>query len=214
MSETPTTPTTPAGWYDSRDGRKRWWNGLEWTDDYRQPKKKIRTPLWVTIVAGVGALLLGVAIGGGGRSDNSRIASLESQVEDLQEENAELRDQTSAAPQGSETVDPAETEAPEPAGPTLTLSQRQAIGQAESYLDYTAFSRSGLIGQLEYEGFSTEDATFAVDNIEVDWNAQAAASAQSYLDYSSFSRSGLIDQLLYEGFTPEQAEYGVTAVGY
>jgi hypothetical protein len=211
VSETPAPSTTPAGWYDSGDGRKRWWNGLEWTDDYQQPKKKIKTPLWVPVTAGVVALVLGLTIGG--RGDNSRIASLESQVEELQEENRELRDETSVAPR-PETVDPPETEAPGSAGPALTLSQQQAIGEAESYLDYTAFSRTGLIGQLEYEGFSTEDATFAVDNVDVDWNAQAAASAESYLAYSSFSRSGLIDQLLYEGFTPEQAEFGVTAVGY
>lgn len=98
--------------------------------------------------------------------------------------------------------------------PQFTLAQQNAIAAAESYLEFTAFSRSGLIGQLEYEGYSTEDATFAVDNITVDWNEQAAKMAQQYLDYSSFSRSGLIDQLVYEGFTSEQAEYGVTAVGY
>jgi len=79
--------------------------------------------------------------------------------------------------------------------------------------DYTAFSRTGLIKQLEYEEYSTEDATWAVDRVTVDWNEQAAKSAKNYLDYSSFSRSGLIDQLIYEGFTPEQAEYGVSQTG-
>ena len=85
---------------------------------------------------------------------------------------------------------------------------------ASQYLDYTAFSRSGLIGQLEYEGYATADAEFAVDHLAPDWNQQAALSAQAYLDYTSFSRQGLIDQLIYEGFTPEQAEFGTTAVGY
>jgi hypothetical protein len=209
MSETPVSPT-PAGWYDSGDGRKRWWNGLEWTDDYQQPKKKIRTPLWVTVVAGVVALLLGVAIGGGGRSDSAKVESLEAQVAELREDNAALRDQNSPSddPEVSEPV------AEEPATSALTLGQKQAIAQAESYLDFAAFSRTGLIEQLEYEGFSTADATFAVDNITVDWNEQAAASAESYLEFTSFSRSGLIEQLIYEGFTPEQAEFGVTAVGY
>ena len=28
---------TPAGWYDDGQGRKRWWNGEEWTDEYQQP---------------------------------------------------------------------------------------------------------------------------------------------------------------------------------
>lgn len=96
------------------------------------------------------------------------------------------------------------------AAPTPTKGQLNALKKAESYLNYSAFSRAGLIDQLEYEGFSTEDATYAVDNVKVDWNEQAVKKANSYLSYSSFSRQGLIDQLEYEGFTPEQAEYGVS----
>ncbi|WP_405160654.1 Ltp family lipoprotein [Nocardia sp. NBC_01499] len=98
-----------------------------------------------------------------------------------------------------------------PAKQDVNSSQGNAIRSAQQYLDYSAFSRSGLIHQLEYEGFSTADATFAVDSLNVDWNEQAAKSAKQYLEYTSFSRSGLIDQLVYEGFTRAQAEYGVNA---
>jgi hypothetical protein len=94
-----------------------------------------------------------------------------------------------------------------------TVSQKNAVRSAETYLDYSSFSRSGLIGQLEFEGFSTEDATYAVDTITVDWNEQAAKSAENYLDYSSFSRQGLVDQLEFEGFTPAEAEFGVSQTG-
>jgi hypothetical protein len=94
-----------------------------------------------------------------------------------------------------------------------TISQQNALRAAGDYLDFSAFSRPGLIHQLEYEKYSTEDATWAVDRVTVDWNAQAAKSAKTYLDFSSFSRSGLVEQLLYEGFTPEQAEYGVSTTG-
>ena len=66
---------------------------------------------------------------------------------------------------------------------------------------------------MEYEGYSTEDATNAVDKCGADWNEQAALKAEEYLKYSSFSRAGLIEQLEYEGFTSEQAEYGVTSAG-
>ncbi|MFR5901716.1 MAG: Ltp family lipoprotein [Neglectibacter timonensis] len=89
----------------------------------------------------------------------------------------------------------------------------QALGKAKSYLDYSAFSYTGLISQLEYEGFTAEQAAYGADNCNADWNEQAAKSAKSYLDYSSFSRDSLIDQLVYEGFTYEQAVYGVDAVG-
>lgn len=96
----------------------------------------------------------------------------------------------------------------------MTMSQKNALDRANSYLKHSDFSYAGLIEQLEYEGFPTEDATYAADNCGADWNKQAAKRAQSYLDHSSFSRSGLIDQLIHEGFTAGQAEYGVTAVGY
>lgn len=94
-----------------------------------------------------------------------------------------------------------------------TVSQRNALGSAEDYLAYSGFSRTRLIEQLQYEKFSLEDATWAVDRVTVDWNAEAAESAKAYLEYSSFSRAGLYDQLIYEGFTPEQAEYGVSTTG-
>lgn len=95
-----------------------------------------------------------------------------------------------------------------------TVGQRNALSSAKSYLSWTAFSYSGLVGQLEFEGYTHEEATFAADNCGADWNEQAAKCAQSYLEYTSFSRQGLIDQLVFEGFTYEQAEYGVSAVGY
>lgn len=98
--------------------------------------------------------------------------------------------------------------------PKLSLAQQNAVGQAESYLSFTAFSRSGLIEQLEYEGYSAEEATFAVDQVAPDWNAQAAAQAKSYLEMSSFSREGLYDQLIYEGFSDAEANAGLAAVGY
>jgi flagellar biosynthesis GTPase FlhF len=94
-----------------------------------------------------------------------------------------------------------------------TVSQQNALRSAQNYLDFQAFSHSGLIKQLEFEEYSTEDATWAVDRVEVDWNEQAAKSAQNYLDFQGFSRQGLIDQLIFEGFTPKQAEYGVSQTG-
>jgi colicin import membrane protein len=94
-----------------------------------------------------------------------------------------------------------------------TLSQQNAVEKAESYLEFTAFSKTGLIGQLEFEGFSKADSEYAVNNITVDWNEQAVLKAESYLEFTSFSKQGLIDQLKFEGFTPEQAEHGASAVG-
>ena len=59
------------------------------------------------------------------------------------------------------------------------------------------------------EGYTTEEATYAVNNCGANWKEQAAKSAKSYLDIMSFSRQGLYDQLEFEGFTAEEAAYGV-----
>lgn len=98
--------------------------------------------------------------------------------------------------------------------PFPTTGEKNALRSAREYLNFSAFSYTGLIKQLEYEGYSTEEATYAADNCNANWNEQAAKSAKEYLDMSSFSRQELINQLIYEGYTQEQAEYGVTQNGY
>lgn len=80
-------------------------------------------------------------------------------------------------------------------------------------MDFSAFSYDGLIGQLEFDKFTTEQATYAVKNCGTDWNEQAVKKAKSYLDISGFSRDGLIDQLVFDGFSQEQAVYGVEQNG-
>lgn len=94
-----------------------------------------------------------------------------------------------------------------------TVSQKNAIKSAKKYLEYTAFSKSGLIKQLEFEGYSNEDSTYAVSQINIDWNKQAAISAKKYLEYTSFSRDGLIKQLEFEGYSNQEATYGVDQTG-
>lgn len=95
----------------------------------------------------------------------------------------------------------------------VTVSQEQAVRMANDYLNYTAFSKSGLIEQLEYEGFNNADATYAVENISVVWREQAVKMAKDYLDYTSFSRTRLIEQLEFEGFSNADATYATDAVG-
>jgi len=86
--------------------------------------------------------------------------------------------------------------------------------KAADYLEFSAFSRSGLIEQLEFGGFTTTQAEYGVDALDADWNEQAALKAADYLESSAFSRSELIEQLEFGGFTTTQAEYGVDAAGY
>lgn len=118
---------------------------------------------------------------------------------------------------------PAATTPPTPAPtPTtrFTLAQQNAINSAQQYLALgEGFSRAGLIGQLSSsagDGYSVTDATFAVDSLNVDWNAEAVLAAKSYLKTTSFSCTNLVEQLdsaAGSQFTPAQAQYGAHAVG-
>lgn len=99
------------------------------------------------------------------------------------------------------------------AAASVTVSQKNALNKAKSYISFAAFSHDGLADQLVYEQFSDADAAYGADNVGADWNEQAAKKAKDYMSFSSFSRGSLIAQLEYEKFTPEQATYGANAVG-
>ena len=110
---------------------------------------------------------------------------------------------------------PVPTAKPTPAGSNdgASVGEKNALKKAQSYLNYSAFSRSGLIKQLEYEGFTPEQCKYAVDRCNADWYEQAVKKARSYVNYSAFSRNGLVHQLEYEGFTSGEAEHGADNCG-
>ena len=91
----------------------------------------------------------------------------------------------------------------------VSPGMRNALQSAKDYLDAMSFSRKGLIEQLEYEGYSSSEAEYAVEHCGADWNKQAYGMAKDYLKMMAFSRSSLIEQLEFEGFTHSQAVYGV-----
>lgn len=104
--------------------------------------------------------------------------------------------------------------------PAMTPSQQQAVDAAQQYLSMgNGFSRQGLIQQLTSsagDGFPTSDATFAVNYLHPDWDAQAVLSAKGYLQMGGFSASSLLQQLTSsagDGYTYAQASYAVHAVG-
>ncbi len=107
----------------------------------------------------------------------------------------------------------------DPGRSKVTLAMENALESAQDYLDYSAFSRQGLIDQLSSpygSGFEIADATWAVAQLNVDWRQQAVRSAKDYLDFSSFSRQGLIDQLSSPygaQFTLQEAIYAVNRIG-
>lgn len=191
-----------------------------------QCKKKQGMGIIPKVIIGAVALFVIIGLFGGG-DDKSQIDNLENEtievsntVEPVGEISEEITEEEPAEEVEIKTEEPkeevpvVETQESTNESDPMTLGQKNALSKAAQYLDYTAFSHSGLIEQLVYEGFSDEEATFAADNCGADWNEQAAMKAAQYLDYSSFSRSGLIEQLEFEGFSSEQAGYGATSVGY
>ena len=88
-----------------------------------------------------------------------------------------------------------------------------AVSKAKSYTKYMGFSRDGLVDQLEFDGFSHEDAEYGADNCGADWNKMAVKKAESYTGFMGFSRDGLVDQLEFDQFTKEEAEYGADNCG-
>ena len=70
-----------------------------------------------------------------------------------------------------------------------------------------------MIEQLEFDGFTPEQAAHGVDAAHPDYMAQAVKKGKEYLDVQGFSRQGLIEQLEFDGFTPEQAAHGATGNG-
>lgn len=141
---------------------------------------------------------------------------------DLSSTSSTQKTQTPAVVQEQPAAPAEQPAAPVEEAPVVeegTVSQRNALEQAQSYLEFSGFSEAGLFDQLtsEYGGqFSKADAKWAIARLDVDWNQEAVEAAESYLEFSSFSRNGLIDQLTspYGGqFTKAQALYAVKAVG-
>lgn len=170
--------------------------GYEYPQQQPQPpKKKSHKAAW--IVSGIGAVVFFGSVAG-------CVSAVDSAVQEAGKPTSSHSYNTADAPVAVEAT---ETEAES----TLTVSQENAVDKADSYLSFMAFSRSGLIEQLEYEQFSTADAEFAVDYINPDWDAQAVKKAASYMDTMSFSQASLEEQLAYEGFTPKQAAHGAAS---
>ena len=147
-------------------------------------KKPIYKRTWFIVVAVLFTLsALGSALGGG---------------DDTKE----------ATPTGSGSAEVAEKEPAAEVVDNETAGQKNAVKQAENYLRTMAFSRQGLIDQLIFEQYSNEDATYAVDKLNIDWKEQAVLKAENYLRNMAFSKTGLTKQLEFEGFTTEEANYG------
>lgn len=187
-------------------------------------------------VVALSIFILILLFGGCGSKDSNddKVKELEQKIESLEKESEksvevvvpeEPKEEVVVPEKVEEPVEPKDTKQEVSEKPNkesvekveeedkLSTSQKNAIRQADNYIKIMPFSKSGLIEQLEFEGYSNEEASVAVDNIDVDWKEQSVKQAKNYLDIMPYSRSGLIEQLIFEGYSQEDAEYATTQVG-
>lgn len=227
----------PPGWYPTPDGTQRYWDGAQWTEavapaggqvgedplpgpapvgEPAETRPWFKKKRFILPIAAV--LLIGVLSQLGGDDESTTAAETPTTAATEETTAAEVEetsepDVTTEPEEEPEEVE--EVEEPVDDGPDLTPGQDNALRAAQNYLETMPFSRQGLIDQLSSEfgnGFDVEDATFAVDNLTVDWQEQAVRQAESYLETMPFSRQGLIDQLSSEfgsQHTLEDATYAV-----
>jgi predicted 3-demethylubiquinone-9 3-methyltransferase (glyoxalase superfamily) len=163
-------------------------------------KKRFMIPLAFVVLMGIAA----GASGGDGTSGSADSGATQSDTPAKSDANEAVVDE------GSE---PAEQNEPE-----MTSGQENALRAAENYLDMMPFSKAGLIRQLSSpagDDYSKADATFAANNVDADWNAEAVEAAENYIDMMPMSKSGLIEQLSSpagDRFTPAQARYAANKV--
>ena len=94
-----------------------------------------------------------------------------------------------------------------------TENQQKALDKANEYVDTLPLSHDGLIKQLEYDGYTTDVATYAADNCSANWNKEAKEMAEQYMDSTTYTYKEMVQQLEAEGFTKKQAKFGAKAVG-
>ena len=151
-----------------------------------------KTPFYKrTWFIAVAAIILVSSISNAFTSDEQSLSAPTSseaqQTADPSESTSSEGSESAATP--TETIEPTTTTEPTTTSTpkvSETTGQSNAKRKAGSYLDYSFFSRSGLIDQLLDEDFSRADAEYAVDAVDANWNVQAAGKADSYLSYSAF----------------------------
>lgn len=63
----------------------------------------------------------------------------------------------------SSTINDEQATISAPASKNETMGQKNAVSSAKSYISFSTFSYQGLIEQLEYEGFTHDQAIYAVE---------------------------------------------------
>lgn len=86
--------------------------------------------------------------------------------------------------------------------------EKEIIKTAQGYVTSSHMSYDGIVKQLEYEGYSYDEATYGAEYCGADWKEQAVKAAKSYMSiFPEFTKDKLVEQLEYDGFSNENAIY-------
>lgn len=92
---------------------------------------------------------------------------------------------------------------------TIPAEYREALRDAQGFLDLTPFSRSGLVRQLTFDQYAADAAEWAADHLDINWRDQAVRAATDFLQFDDLGEAGLREKLGFEGFTPDEIEEAV-----
>ncbi len=97
----------------------------------------------------------------------------------------------------------------------LTLSQKNALKKITEIDEFLHCSYTYMVEDylIDVEGFDKEDATFAADNCDIDWDNEAILAAEEAVNDGK-SKNGVIDWLKGRGFNNSQIDKAINAVGY
>ena len=141
-------------------------------------------------------LLATACFGGEPKEEQEDVAEVPQIAEDLAEEESV----SNTPEEQSEIVEEV---------PDVPFEFEQALDKAQNYVDFTSFSEADLRRQLEYHEFSPEAIQFALDNVNVDYQAECIEKAKSYLEFASFSEADLREQLEYHKFSEEHISVAI-----
>ena len=99
---------------------------------------------------------------------------------------------------------PADVDWNEQAKLYATRCAEQKIGYSQSTMKYML---------TEYASFTAEQADYAIENSEIDWNLQAEYAARTYLLEAPYSYQRMINLLQEEDFSYDQAVFGADSCG-
>ncbi|WP_438467844.1 Ltp family lipoprotein [Streptococcus pluranimalium] len=90
---------------------------------------------------------------------------------------------------------------------------KNVVKKAESYINTMHMSKQGVYDQLtsEFDKFTPEQAQYAIDNLEIDYNEVAVKKGEDYYKTMNMSKQGIYNQLTseFDKFTAEEAQYAI-----